>query len=326
LVQHPPDGALIDLLLPGMPAVDVAHYAAARGVPALLVARREADAARLEAARCPYIAEPFDERSLIAATRALIAGAHENVRRLGASLERLRANQSEFAVARARLDETVQRTRVLHKVANERVERLMRSGVSPMAARKPTLLDDWDVMRAAQHMIESHGVRAADTARIRAEQTRELAVAKRWHAIADAVANMAREREAARPRGPAPRPPAVVPAATEAPHILLVGGNADVADAVRFMLKELGYRVSTAEDAGGARLALAGAPSLLVAHGGALGTEVGSLVEEASALGIPVLVLAEADTPAPASGAAATLRKPFHLRQLESEIARLLRR
>jgi hypothetical protein len=68
-----------------------------------------------------------------------------------------------------------------------RVERLKDAGVSPSAARKPTLLDEWDLVRAAQHMIEQYGGRAAETAERRADASRELQFVKRWQAIAETI-------------------------------------------------------------------------------------------------------------------------------------------
>jgi hypothetical protein len=54
-------------------------------------------------------------------------------------------------------------------------------------ARRATLLEDWDVVRAAQHMIEVHGLQAAATAELRAASARELALVRQWRAIAEAI-------------------------------------------------------------------------------------------------------------------------------------------
>ena len=82
----------------------------------------------------------------------------------------------------------IERTRVAEAPWNlERMERLRRSGVSPRAARKPSLLDEWNVVRAAEHMIETHGGDAARIAEERAEASRELHAEKRWRAIAHAI-------------------------------------------------------------------------------------------------------------------------------------------
>jgi hypothetical protein len=55
-----------------------------------------------------------------------------------------------------------------------------------MFKRRPQLLRsvDWDVVRAAQHMMELHGARAAGVADERAERASNLASVRQWHAIA----------------------------------------------------------------------------------------------------------------------------------------------
>ncbi|HUK59353.1 MAG TPA: hypothetical protein VLV50_08995 [Stellaceae bacterium] len=54
-------------------------------------------------------------------------------------------------------------------------------------AQRPTLLDDWEVVRAAQHMIEIHGGGAAEKAEQRSAAALELQYVKRWKAIADVI-------------------------------------------------------------------------------------------------------------------------------------------
>ena len=73
----------------------------------------------------------------------------------------------------------------------DRAGRLKRVGVSPRVARKPSLLDEWDVVRAAQHMVEVHGRDAAATAAHRAETARDLDLVRRWRAIAAAIREIA---------------------------------------------------------------------------------------------------------------------------------------
>jgi hypothetical protein len=67
------------------------------------------------------------------------------------------------------------------------LRRLGRSGLSPRVARKPTLLDEWDVVRAAQHMVEVHGKHAVATAEQRAEAADAIDLVRRWRAIAAAI-------------------------------------------------------------------------------------------------------------------------------------------
>jgi hypothetical protein len=58
-----------------------------------------------------------------------------------------------------------------------------------MRKRRPHLLRhmDWDVVRAAQHMMEVHGTRAAGVADERAGRASDLVAVKQWHAIAVAI-------------------------------------------------------------------------------------------------------------------------------------------
>ena len=85
-----------------------------------------------------------------------------------------------------------------HQTDKDRVARLRGSGILPRLARKPTLLDEWDVVRAAQHMVEVHGRKAVATAVHRAETARDLDLARRWRAIAAAIRDIA---DPARPPG-----------------------------------------------------------------------------------------------------------------------------
>ena len=72
-------------------------------------------------------------------------------------------------------------------MSEQRIERPKRSVRPPTAARKPNLLDEWDVVRAAQHMLEVHGKEAFLTAEQRAEAANDIQFEKRWRAIAAAI-------------------------------------------------------------------------------------------------------------------------------------------
>jgi hypothetical protein len=128
--------------------------------------------------------------------RPLISAAAVRERRQASVIERDDAIQrSDWAVARrrrllARLDEwqiVGEHSTPSHE---SRSERLKRVGVSPRASRKPNLLDDWDVVRAAQHMIESYSDRAASVATERADNAGGLPHMKRWLAIAAAISKL----------------------------------------------------------------------------------------------------------------------------------------
>lgn len=68
-----------------------------------------------------------------------------------------------------------------------------------MRKRRPQLLRymDWDVVRAAQHMMEVHGARASGVANERAERATDLVAVKQWYAIAVAVRTLEERRDLA---------------------------------------------------------------------------------------------------------------------------------
>ena len=49
---------------------------------------------------------------------------------------------------------------------------------------KKSPLEEWELVRAAQHMIETHGTRSAEIASDRAERSQEGEVKRRWQKIA----------------------------------------------------------------------------------------------------------------------------------------------
>jgi hypothetical protein len=51
------------------------------------------------------------------------------------------------------------------------------------AARKRRLLDDWDPIRAAQHMLEVYGQQAFSVAEQRAQAANDIRFIKHWRAI-----------------------------------------------------------------------------------------------------------------------------------------------
>jgi hypothetical protein len=100
--------------------------------------------------------------------------------------------QSDWAIARSkRLLE-----RLDHLGTNPR-ERHVKVGLPPRSTKRPTMLDDWDVVRAAQHMIELHAGRAAAVAKERASHSDGIPQVKRWQAIASAIKEL-EERKGSR--------------------------------------------------------------------------------------------------------------------------------
>jgi hypothetical protein len=65
-------------------------------------------------------------------------------------------------------------------------QRIERSGLSAKA-RKSSLLDEWDAVRAAQHMLEVHGKEAIAIAERRADAAADLNAEKRWRTIASTI-------------------------------------------------------------------------------------------------------------------------------------------
>lgn len=76
-------------------------------------------------------------------------------------------------------------------MSQQRMKRLIRSGVPPSVARKPTLLDGWDVVRAARHMLEIFGEQAVATAERRADAAADVDLVRRWRAIAATIRELA---------------------------------------------------------------------------------------------------------------------------------------
>jgi len=54
-------------------------------------------------------------------------------------------------------------------------------------------LEDWGLVRAAQHMIEIHGARSAAVAVLRAERAEDDDVRRRWRRIATTIRKLHRE-------------------------------------------------------------------------------------------------------------------------------------
>jgi hypothetical protein len=59
--------------------------------------------------------------------------------------------------------------------------------LSPASTRKHSLSDGWDMVRAAQHMLEVHGKQAFSIAERRAGDANEPVFVKRWRDIATTI-------------------------------------------------------------------------------------------------------------------------------------------
>lgn len=172
IAQKRPDAAFLDVLLPGVAAADVAEYAASHSVPTVFLARKGADLSRLKSVGFPLLAEPVDEHAFIATVQALLAESAANLAQMRAGVERLRLTQRNLSSA-------IEQSRAI-------LDKLRRDKTQPLH-RDRARLDDWDVVRAAQGMIEQHGDKAAATADARSENAVDLNAVRCWRTIAETI-------------------------------------------------------------------------------------------------------------------------------------------
>src|SRR5260221_10061793 len=83
-----PNLVVLDIMMPGMPGIEIASRATQRGIP-IIASTDEGDVdARLSRLGWPYLAKPFRLELLLDECRATIAQTQENLRIVQASLER----------------------------------------------------------------------------------------------------------------------------------------------------------------------------------------------------------------------------------------------
>lgn len=165
-----PDLLILDALLPGISGIEIAQQASSRNIPVLMVTGNPEAASRLEDLGWPVLRKPFAINKLLAEVRETIARAQENVHRVRGLYERMQRNHIELAKERGRSGET--RERAKQSVA---------------AARKTTMSADPDTIRAAYHMIENHGARAALVAEQRSANSASGEAAATWERVARAI-------------------------------------------------------------------------------------------------------------------------------------------
>lgn len=111
LQRDPPDGAIIDAILPQLSGLQLASRFIDHGVPVLIITGEPATRERLEGIGCPHLAKPFPINLLVAETNALLDEAVERRAQLALLLPRLVARTSPLRFATARLREKARRKR-----------------------------------------------------------------------------------------------------------------------------------------------------------------------------------------------------------------------
>jgi DNA-binding response OmpR family regulator len=90
LDEHQPDFAVVDVLIPGIPGVDVAQRAIDRKVPVLFITGNPETARDLVGARVPCIVKPFRLDYLIEQVRQHLQDRECNLERIGGYLADMR--------------------------------------------------------------------------------------------------------------------------------------------------------------------------------------------------------------------------------------------
>ena len=86
LDEHEPDFAVVDVLIPGVPGIDVAHTAIERNIPVLFMTGNPDTARELLDAKVPCIVKPFRLGYLIEQVRSHLETREDNLRQIGAFL------------------------------------------------------------------------------------------------------------------------------------------------------------------------------------------------------------------------------------------------
>lgn len=168
LLEEPqPDLLIADAVLPGMSGVELAELAAARQIPVLLTTENEAAALALRDAGWALLRKPFRPATLLLDVAAALCGAQ-------AERERASEPLTQVAVDRSALETGSRQAREPRSVEKD-------------AQMRSLLEEDQDTVRAAFHMIENFGARAASVADQRARTASADDVAKRWNQIGRAI-------------------------------------------------------------------------------------------------------------------------------------------
>jgi DNA-binding response OmpR family regulator len=116
-----PSLVMLDIMMPGMPGIELAAHATQRGVPIIATTDQQDIDARLSRLGWPYLAKPFRLELLLDECRTTIAQTEENLRIVRASLERLLATTGDvrgvvtkLRALRLRVGATLEASRRLH--------------------------------------------------------------------------------------------------------------------------------------------------------------------------------------------------------------------
>ncbi|HUZ73981.1 MAG TPA: response regulator [Stellaceae bacterium] len=170
-----PDLMIIDAVLPGLSGIDLAELAVGRRIPFLLATGHDDVARLLIDEGWPVLRKPFRLATLVRDVEAAIRDGEAHAGRVRASFAqpaRIRTLQS--------------------LVRRHRTPCGPQSAPARDAQKQRALLEeDPDTLRAAFHMIENFGTRAADVAERRAQSASNEEVMKRWLLVARAIRKLA---------------------------------------------------------------------------------------------------------------------------------------
>jgi DNA-binding NtrC family response regulator len=108
------DLAIIDVGLPEISGVELATFAANENIPVLLISGHPEINNKLERFDYPYLAKPFGLDKLAAEAVRVIAATGENIRRVKASAEKMRANKEALSAAVAESQRLLQEIKTQH--------------------------------------------------------------------------------------------------------------------------------------------------------------------------------------------------------------------
>jgi DNA-binding response OmpR family regulator len=155
LDQDRPDLVILDVVLPGMSGIDLADAASARGVPLLMATGYTDTASNLQQLGWPVLRKPFAIKELFERVERTLAEAQLN-------LHQVRALGAQNAATRAALEQT----RIGLNEARDKAQATLKA-MSRVAPSAPPAGGE-SVIRAAYHMLENYGRRAARVAEQRA--------------------------------------------------------------------------------------------------------------------------------------------------------------
>jgi DNA-binding response OmpR family regulator len=172
LDQDRPDLAILDIVLPGMSGIDLARAASARGIPLIMATGYSDTATDFQQLGWPMLRKPFAMKELFERVERTLGEAELNLRQV-------RALMAEHTATR----EALEQTRAGLRDAVTKVQAKLREP----APTKPEPAGRESTVRAAYHMLENYGRRAARVAEQRAASAGSKEGAATWQNIAHAL-------------------------------------------------------------------------------------------------------------------------------------------